>query len=112
MEAPRIGLSLEDLNAAIKAHNEQMYEDTNEGLRCKACGSGVKSVPCAVSIHRTAPGGRCEGFGEDVEHFPLPYCPQCEGEPASRSTCVHIGAERITTSFGGLSEDTGQLELL
>ncbi len=112
MEAPRIGLSLAGLNEAIKVHHQQMYEDTNEGLRCRGCEGKVEFTPCTVSIHYARPGGPCMDDLGEVEHFPLPYCPRCEGEPVSKSTCVHMGTERTRKAFGGILEDTGQLELV
>lgn len=112
MEAPRIGLSLADLNAALKAHCQQMYEDiTNDGLHCKGCGEKVEFVPCTVSIHYAAPDGACTDSG-DVQHFPLPYCPKCEGEPTPKSTCVHMGAPPPGKFFGGLLESADRLELI
>jgi hypothetical protein len=112
MEAPRIGLDMKGLNAAVKAHFRQMYEDnTNDGWHCKGCGGKILFAPCNVSIHETPPGGECVGFDE-VKQFPLPYCPQCEGEPTSTSTCMHVGTKFIRKAFGGLLEDTGQLELV
>ncbi len=112
MEAPRTGLSLADLNAAIKIHHQQMYEDTNEGLQCKGCGGKVQFIPCDVAVHYARPGGPCVGDLGEVEHFPLPYCPQCEGKPVSKNTCVHMGTERTRKAFGRILEDTGQMELV
>ncbi len=93
MEAPKAGLSLEEHNAAIKAHFQERYRDTNKGQMCRTCGEKVLFTPCAVSIHETPPGGTCEGFGE-TKQFPLPYCPKCEGVPKSTNTCVHMGTGR------------------
>jgi len=109
MEAPKPGLSPADLNAAIKALF-QRYQDTNGGWICGECRAKVQFVRCYVSIHDTPPGGVCAGMGE-VKDFLLPYCPQCEGEPKSKSTCLHIGTGRLIKAFGGLLEDVGQLEL-
>jgi hypothetical protein len=110
MEAPRKGLSLRDLNEAIKTHYQQMYEDTtNTGWHCLACASEIQTVACAVAIHRTPPGGACEESGEADEILSLPYCPQCEGRPASTSTCVHLGA-LLTFSSGIKNAHVGEME--
>jgi hypothetical protein len=115
MEAPRAGLSLAGLNAAVKVHYQQMYRDTNHGQVCKGCGTKVMFTPGTVVVHNTAPGVECpdeESYAsEEPLSLPLPYCPQCEGVPMRTSTCVHMGIARPTRlAFGGLSEDTGQLE--
>ena len=94
MEAPQQGISPDELNATIKAHFQEKYRDTNDGLVCKKCGAKVQFVRCDVSVHETAPGGACEGFGE-TQNFSLPFCPKCEGEPKSKSTCIHVGTHRI-----------------
>jgi hypothetical protein len=94
MEAPRKGLSLADLNAAIKAHYQQFYTDTQKGQTCKACGSLILMATCTVAVHRALPGGACdkeEGFVNETQEFPLPYCPQCEGVPTTTHTCIHMG---------------------
>ncbi len=103
MEAPKRGLSPTELNAAIKDLFRR-YQDTNGGWICRECSAKIQFVSCEVSAHDTPPGGECEGFG-DVQTFPLPYCPHCEGEPKSKSTCVHVGTELTKRAFGGLLED-------
>ncbi len=105
MEAPRKGLSQEDLNEAVRIHCRQMYEEAQTGWICKGCGAEVQFTPCHVSVHCTPPGGMCSGFG-NVEKFPLPYCPSCEGMPASTSTCVHIGSHRKLRPGSGIMEVT------
>jgi hypothetical protein len=110
MEAPKSGLNLKDLNATIKIQQQQMYEDTGGGLLCKKCSREVQFISCAVSIHYTPPGGECVESNE-ICHFPLPYCPSCEGEPTSQSTCVHMGTGSISESLGEFLENADQRQL-
>lgn len=89
MEAPQNGMSSEDFNGTIKAHIAANYEKTQNGYKCKKCGSDVIQATGYASIHSTEFGDTCAGSGK-VEQFPLPYCPNCEGEPTNLQTCVHV----------------------
>lgn len=106
MEAPQVGRSPEELSAAIEEIFEK-YDATETGLACRTCKGKINFAACAVSVHETAPGGICAGFG-NVIRFPLPYCPKCEGKPERTATCVHTG--RLEAIFGGSIEDDARLK--
>ena len=56
MEAPRIGLDMKGLNAAVKAHFRQMYEDnTNDGWHCKGSAGKYCSPPVTFPSTRPRP---------------------------------------------------------
>lgn len=89
MDAPEKKLNLDGFNQAIKKHTELHYEVTAAGYVCKTCGGEIQQTTGYASIHSTEFGDECAGPGEVIK-FPLPYCPKCEGEPKSISTCIHV----------------------
>lgn len=89
MEAPPAKLSPEEFGRFIKEHVISRYDKVEERLVCRSCGSVIQQITCYVSIHTSLFADQCAGFGE-VKRFPLPYCPKCEGEPKTTSTCIHM----------------------
>ena len=89
MEAPQKGLTPEQLANAFENHIKNNYIRVDKKTYfCKDCNSQIQQATCHISIHdKEFPG--CVGTGK-VETVPLPYCPECEGEPKNTSTCVHV----------------------
>lgn len=69
--------------------DQNISHDFGFGQRHRACWTPIKAATLYVSVH-VAEFPKCGGFGE-VLQLPLPYCPQCEGEPADTPrSCVHV----------------------
>jgi hypothetical protein len=88
MNTPEEGLTVEGFNAAIETYLVAQCEKTDEGYRCKKCGSKIMQTTCYASIHSTEFSEVHTGSGE-VKRLPLPYCPTCEGKPTETTTCIH-----------------------
>ena len=72
----------------ILQDRQATYEKTDDGFKCKKCGSLIQQTTLYVSIHhKLFPS--CAGSGE-VQQVNYPYCPKCEGEPETVRGCVHI----------------------
>ena len=90
MEAPAGRMDLDVLNAAIGQHITEHYEvNGDKRFVCKKDGSEIQQTTLYVSVHTKVFGDTCAGTGE-VKNLPLPYCPECEGEPKNVFTCVHM----------------------
>lgn len=92
MEAPLGGGTAQSIHKQAMNHVDQFYKwDKKAGERmmlCKKCNSEIQQTTLFVSVHDKRFEGCC-GDGR-VEQYPLPYCPECEGEPKNTSTCVHV----------------------
>ena len=93
MNAPS-RLNRESFNKAIADHIANRYiEMASDGTGqrryvCKHCGREVKQATVWISVHSLL-FQECAGSGE-VRRIPLPYCPNCEGEPTETRGCVHV----------------------
>lgn len=88
MKAPH-KIALESLGPFLERLIQDQYrEDQFGGLCCRSCGLPVRWATSYLSIHYHE---LCAGPAT-VTTRPLPYCVQCEGEPAERDTlgCVHV----------------------
>jgi hypothetical protein len=57
-------------------------------LCCRVCGTPIRHVQAALSIHNSASGG-CEELEQRVWNTVVPYCPECEEKPEERG-CLHF----------------------
>jgi len=89
MEAPPGKMTQKEFNRFMRQEIESRYEKRENGWFCKKCGAKVQQTACYVSVHEEVFGDTCAGSGK-VQKLPLPYCPECEGEPQNTTTCVHV----------------------
>mgnify|MGYP003393831324 FL=1 len=93
MNAPPKTLSRDEFNNFLVKHLNNCYEKKLGGSStdfvCKLCGTDVEKTTGFALIHFSDFGGVCCGVGE-VQEFDLPYCPECEGPPRLKVTCVHV----------------------
>ena len=89
MDAPPGRMSPDDFQRVLDEHVVAHFEKGDGGYKCKRCGAVIKRVTGYASVHSAEFGDTCAGGG-NVRQFPLPYCPNCEGEPKQTATCVHV----------------------
>lgn len=66
-----------DIFKEIERRNESYKKLPDGSYKCPKCGSVIQQTTAYVSVWIKGFSG---GFGE-VERYPFPYCPKCEGEP-------------------------------
>jgi len=80
-------LTVEQANEFLHKR-QKSFEKTENGYKCKECGSTIMQTTLYVSIHDSR-FSACAGSGE-VQRVNFPFCPQCEGEPSIVRGCVHV----------------------
>jgi len=55
-------------------------------LICSECDAPITYVRALLLIHDA---DQCVTSGDQVWHFPVPYCPRCESKPDANG-CVHL----------------------
>ncbi|MCL5016512.1 MAG: hypothetical protein M1312_02810 [Patescibacteria group bacterium] len=90
MKVPEGGRSIEEVLREIEGWKNEHCTPGSEGFYyCKKTGVQVNQTTLLASVHIAEFGDQHAGVGK-VVRIALPYCPICEDEPLSPTTCVHV----------------------